>query len=195
MSINPHRGEVAFDLFVGKDGYETIEPGDLMFRLTNDDIARIIQEVKAETIKGLGSSLATVDPATRQQILAMELGIDSPRDLAVKIQGGNTTAITACLMRGVRWARDKEPFKAGQLFTQNKRIMAEPPFGMTEAQQVVAEAFIWIVHGKTWQDMVDLAMKADQEKKAKGGADDGGDDPLNSSGGNSPTEQTPAYLS
>lgn len=100
-ALNPHRGEVEFDLFVGHEGYETIKPGDVYLRFTNDDLARICEQH----------------------------GVENPRELAVKIRDGAIKVAQSCLFFGLktraggtperRWQpnpkfADDTPFAIGQ---------------------------------------------------------------------------------
>lgn len=55
--VNPHRGEVAFDLFAGKPGYETLKPGDVVLRFTNDDLAKIESDTGVSGIRDISAGI------------------------------------------------------------------------------------------------------------------------------------------
>lgn len=55
--LNPHRGEVEFDLFVGAPGFADVKPGDVYLRFTTDDLARICAELKIETTQEIASKI------------------------------------------------------------------------------------------------------------------------------------------
>lgn len=79
--LNPHRGEVEFDLFVGAPGFEDVKPRDVYLRFTTDDLARICADLK----------------------------IDSIRDLSMKIQEGSITAAICALAYGLKTRGENIP--------------------------------------------------------------------------------------
>lgn len=158
--INPHRGEVEFDLFVGHDGYAEINPGDVYLRFTNDDLARIC---KAH-------------------------GVQNPRELAVRIQGGAIDVAQSCLFYGLKTRLGGAGERRWQA---NPKFADDTPFAIGLATEKIGDALTWNITGRTAAELF-----AEWQKQSKGAGNGEPEEagPFASSSGNSPTASKPDYL-
>jgi hypothetical protein len=160
-AINPHRGEVEFDLFVGQEGYSQIGPGDVYLRFTNDDLARICGEH----------------------------GVENPRDLAVKIEGGAIKVAQSCLFYGLK---TRLGGTAERRWQPNAKFTEDTPFAIGVATAKIGDALTWNILGKTGAQL--LQEYLEQQKAAKTAeAEEAA--PFASSSGSSRKASGPDYLS
>jgi hypothetical protein len=81
-NVNPMRGEVAFDLFVGAENYSTVKDGDVMLLFTTADLAKIVSE---NNLSGLP-------------------------EIAQKVGGENPSVIQSCLYYGLKYTETRKRF-------------------------------------------------------------------------------------